>query len=765
MMQPHPGDDRFELTASYWRPLRALRCVLLATWALALPMCTRSPRVPMVLGDMRAEPVPVGPESDGRVDWRLAVGADDWRAAMSGLDALAERERREPRVRFARALAAQRLGDCDSALSELLGLVVELPALNDEIQSIERLCQLAVGAFDAKAQALSERVSFEDRLEVARGWRQTGRRDDAIQLLDRMLEGIAHVGHARRDVSERARQLRAELSADLGLAEIAAKDYLWLATVAVTDGADVAFERLSGTRLTAAQRTSRASTLAKRGAMSAVRRELELLRNAPGNAPARAEQIRILARATYHSRADDVGAARLYEKAWRLSKGTRVSDAFRAARAWTRARQVEPALSLYAEIRRRYAGSRAAERALYATAYAHYVNGRWAEAARGYTDYLRRYARDRRSRFVQASRYERAISALVLGDGSAAFAGFEHLRRGHHEAYRTSLLEHLEAVSLVATGEAKEENDAVRRFKRVVARYPLSFAALASAARLEQMGIEPPRLDPLPALAAEPDSWGELPEKMQLLADIGLHTAAERALHEAEPSLLARHAPRGGHALCDQYGAVDRGYRRYSLAATVAKSGTLQRPPTASNLWLWHCLYPRPYTSSVARLEQRYRLPSGLIHSVMRQESAFRTDARSAAGAVGLMQLMPTTAERAARELVMEHPNERLTGTIYNLELGAFYLNKLLSNFDRRVVLALAGYNAGPHAAFRWLAGGVPLALDVWAARIPFTETRHYVQRVMANWARYRYLDGGPDQVPGLALHPPQGLELPADIY
>ena len=426
---------------------------------------------------------------------------------------------------------------------------------------------------------------------------------------------------------------------------------------------------------------------------------------------------------------------------------------------------MEPAVALYADILRQHAGTPAAERALYASAYAYYVNGRWSEAARGYTDYLRRYGRSRRARFVQSSRYQLAISDLVLGNASAAFSAFALLRRGHPRAYRASLLEHLEAVSLAATGEVAKEREAARRFARIVQRYPMSFAALSSAARLVEMGLAPPRLDPLPPVTDDQESWGELPEKVRLLADLGLYAAAERALNDVEAVLRKRYAPREGQTLCHQYGALDGGYLRHSFATGVAKRGILDRPPTASNLWLWRCLYPRPYVSRVARLEQRYRLPPGLIHSVMRQESAFRADARSSAGAVGLMQLMPTTAERAARELSMEHRLEKLTGTSYNLELGAFYLNKLLGSFDRRVVLALASYNAGPHATFRWLAGDQPLPLDVWAARIPFSETRHYVQRVMANWARYRYLDGGPDQVPRLALRLPRDLELPPDIY
>jgi soluble lytic murein transglycosylase len=82
------------------------------------------------------------------------------------------------------------------------------------------------------------------------------------------------------------------------------------------------------------------------------------------------------------------------------------------------------------------------------------------------------------------------------------------------------------------------------------------------------------------------------------------------------------------------------------------------------------------------------------------------------------------------------------------------------------VPLAVAGYNAGPQAVSRWLAGGgKSLPLDIWAARIPYQETRNYLARVMSNWARYRYLRGGPGEVPELELALPKKLTLPSDAY
>jgi soluble lytic murein transglycosylase len=279
------------------------------------------------------------------------------------------------------------------------------------------------------------------------------------------------------------------------------------------------------------------------------------------------------------------------------------------------------------------------------------------------------------------------------------------------------------------------------------------------------MGVEPPRLTALPAADAAVIALPALPAKPRLLAELGLNSAAERTLYEEEPELRALYSGKAGETLCRQYESLDRGWRRYALAAGVVDEGILGREPTASNIWAWQCLYPRPYAATVGRLEERYQLPPGLIYSVMRQESEFRPDARSQVGAVGLMQLMPGTAERAARELALSQSDELLTQAEYNLELGAFYLRKLLATFDQHVVLALTSYNAGPHAVSRWLARSEGLPLDVWAARIPYAETRNYVGRVMSNWARYRYLGGGPEGVPRLALDLPAKLLLPSDSY
>jgi soluble lytic murein transglycosylase len=99
------------------------------------------------------------------------------------------------------------------------------------------------------------------------------------------------------------------------------------------------------------------------------------------------------------------------------------------------------------------------------------------------------------------------------------------------------------------------------------------------------------------------------------------------------------------------------------------------------------------------------------------------------------------------------------------MKLGAHYLHKVLETFDGHIVLAAAAYNAGPKAVSRWLELAEQLPLDVWVARIPFSETRGYVARVVENLARYSYLRDGEAGLPTLPLEIPKGRRAGPEDY
>jgi len=147
--------------------------------------------------------------------------------------------------------------------------------------------------------------------------------------------------------------------------------------------------------------------------------------------------------------------------------------------------------------------------------------------------------------------------------------------------------------------------------------------------------------------------------------------------------------------------------------------------------------FPLHHADRVAQYAGKRNLDPSWVFGVMRQESAFMTDVRSSAGAVGLMQVMPATARQVARELGLPSPSVRsLMNPDTNIALGTGYLRMMLDELQQDEVLATAAYNAGPHRVNRWLSdSGMPP--DIWVELIPFRETRGYVQRVLAYAAIY----------------------------
>ncbi|OUS15998.1 hypothetical protein A9Q97_02645 [Rhodospirillales bacterium 47_12_T64] len=133
-----------------------------------------------------------------------------------------------------------------------------------------------------------------------------------------------------------------------------------------------------------------------------------------------------------------------------------------------------------------------------------------------------------------------------------------------------------------------------------------------------------------------------------------------------------------------------------------------------------------------------------LVLALIRQESEFNHKAISHAGARGLMQLMPATAKSVAKKEKVKYTKQNLTDDpSYNVRLGTAYLSELIGSFDGSYIMALAGYNAGPHRVRQWVKSyGDPRDPNVdiidWIEQIPFNETRNYVQRILESHLIYR---------------------------
>jgi soluble lytic murein transglycosylase-like protein/TolA-binding protein len=155
----------------------------------------------------------------------------------------------------------------------------------------------------------------------------------------------------------------------------------------------------------------------------------------------------------------------------------------------------------------------------------------------------------------------------------------------------------------------------------------------------------------------------------------------------------------------------------------------------------WLLLYPRPFWEEVVQQANNTGLDPYLVLSIMRQESAFNPAAVSRAGARGLLQLMPATAREVATRLGLTKPTqEQLHEPQLNIVLGTDYFTTALRRFGGNMVLALAGYNAGPGRASRWRQQWPGLPMDELIEQIPIQETRLYVKLILRNLMLYELL-------------------------
>lgn len=160
----------------------------------------------------------------------------------------------------------------------------------------------------------------------------------------------------------------------------------------------------------------------------------------------------------------------------------------------------------------------------------------------------------------------------------------------------------------------------------------------------------------------------------------------------------------------------------------------------------WSQRYPMPLRQLVETRSREIELDPAYVYGLMRQESRFVMSARSGVGASGLMQIMPATARWTARKIGMtQFSTDQLSDEATNIAIGTAYLKLVLDEFEGQVAMAAGAYNAGPSRVRNWRIGPV-LDGPIWVENIPFSETRDYVKKVLANTTVYATLISGTPQ-------------------
>lgn len=162
--------------------------------------------------------------------------------------------------------------------------------------------------------------------------------------------------------------------------------------------------------------------------------------------------------------------------------------------------------------------------------------------------------------------------------------------------------------------------------------------------------------------------------------------------------------------------------------------------------------FPVVYARHILNEAERHSLDPAWILAITRQESAFVPHAKSSAGAIGLMQLIPSTAHMVAKQKRIPYKNSKeLLKPHTNIQLGSGYLKMMLETNQNNAVLATAAYNAGPGRIRKWLPT-FDMSADIWIETIPYKETREYVKNVLTYTAIYQEILG---KKPSLHKHMP----------
>jgi soluble lytic murein transglycosylase len=202
---------------------------------------------------------------------------------------------------------------------------------------------------------------------------------------------------------------------------------------------------------------------------------------------------------------------------------------------------------------------------------------------------------------------------------------------------------------------------------------------------------------------------------------------------------------------------------QHQLAVQIVSDGfgaTLERGVDPRWRDAWELAWPRPFEAPVRAAVQEFGFDPSLVYAVMREESTYRPEVESPAGAIGLMQIIPPTGSLIAQQLSLgSFEDEWLRRPEVNIRFGTYYLKSLVGRFQGSQPLAIAAYNAGPEAVNRWLEERLSPATDVFVEGVPYGETRRYLRRVLRSQRVYRLLYGDEalgraagDPVPSAAL-------------
>lgn len=415
---------------------------------------------------------------------------------------------------------------------------------------------------------------------------------------------------------------------------------------------------------------------------------------------------------------------------------------FHGARALSRADKDDEAIVWYRKVVATYPNTPYAEEAAFLAGWLEFNRGKYKAAIAPLEASLAKYPK---SKWVDDALWNLGMAHYFLGEWEPARVRLEAL------AKRGGSLEGGKGRYWLARINERLANKpaAIEGYTAAIKRYPFSWYALLSHARLEALGVT---LPPFAVPDAKPRGSSmaskieaslakdDLIARVDELTAAGLGIDAGYELARGERPFLKRNDRGAAFAmLLDRYRKAGN-YNRPWMLAVSYHGGALDGPPVGDARRWWENAYPRAFRELVEEHQPLGKSPDGYLYSIMRKESGFDPHILSYADAQGLLQMIPATTRRVAKELGLPYDAGRLYEPTYNVKTGSWYIGRLLQKFKGQVPLGAGSFNSGPRPVMKWIDLYGNREIDELVELVPYTQTREYMKKVTENFARYQYL-------------------------
>ena len=411
------------------------------------------------------------------------------------------------------------------------------------------------------------------------------------------------------------------------------------------------------------------------------------------------------------------------------------------------------AVSYYEKLAAEHPSSSYADDGLYRMGRIYSIDNNAAEAIKSFQRVFKEYPS---GDMTDEALWELGWIQYKSGDWTGAGASFSHMASLFEG---TSLGEkglYWQAKSLIKMGDKEEALGLCRRIAGLKNYSYYTFAAIELAGSLgstiELAEIDtslsphspgaqtllPGIFEDLEADIANIDGWVDHITKALELIRLGFYSSASIEIGSGK-DILEEDPERALGIATLYYNAED--YFN-SLRLIYGNLSNIRKGLSGDHLaYAYYLYYPYGFKEIVDKYSEQYGVDPLFALAVMRQESNFKTDAGSYAGARGLMQIMPATGSSIARQISLEgFEVEMLYDPEINIEMGIYYLDRQLENFQENPVYCLGAYNGGPGSMSGWISRFGNMGQDEFIEHITFLETKEYIKRVMGNYNFYRML-------------------------